>query len=81
MAVTKGTEGPPAQTREGVPLEVLLVAMTGNIDSSVDLTVSFGGKRCETFMKSMIARYPIWDSKLPCERTDKKRHERERRRL
>lgn len=56
MAVIKGTEGPPAQTREGVPLEVLMVAMTGNIVSSVDLTVSFGGKRCETFMRSMTVR-------------------------
>lgn len=30
--------------------------MTGNIVSSVDLTVSFGGKRCETFMRSMTVR-------------------------
>lgn len=56
MAVIKGTEGPPAQTREGVPLEVLLVAMTGNVVSSVNLTVSFGGKRCETFMRLMTVR-------------------------
>lgn len=56
MAVIKGTEGPPAQTREGVPLEVLLVVMTGNVVSSVDLTVSFGGKGCEIFMRSMTAR-------------------------
>lgn len=44
MAVIKGTEGPPAQTREGVPLEVLLVVMTGNVASSVDLTVALEGR-------------------------------------